>query len=78
MMRVIGLDLTTSPQKGTAYAVLTQKVDIVTEGLVAGDEEIIALAEEQRPALMAIDAPPSTSPQQMGLAEICLTCLKVL
>ena len=54
---VIGLDLTSSPEKATAFAVLTKEMDIVAEGLVTDDEEIIALAEEQRPALVAIDAP---------------------
>lgn len=57
IMRVVGLDLATSPEKGTAYAVLTKELDIVAEGFVTSDEEIIALVEEQHPALVAIDAP---------------------
>ncbi len=39
--RVIGLDLTGSPEKGTAFAVLTKEVDIVAEGFVTDDEEVI-------------------------------------
>ena len=56
-MRIIGLDLTGSPEKGTAFAVLTKEMDIVAKGFVTSDEEIIALAAEQRAALVAIDAP---------------------
>jgi predicted nuclease with RNAse H fold len=70
-MRVVGLDLTTSPEKATAYAVLTKQTDIVAEGFVTDDEEIIALAEEQRPALVAIDAPLSLSLGLCCLEESC-------
>jgi predicted nuclease with RNAse H fold len=70
-MKVIGLDLTGSPEKRTAFAVLTKEMDIVAEGLVADDEEIIALAEEQRPTLMAIDAPLSLPLGLCCLEESC-------
>jgi hypothetical protein len=70
-MRIVGLDLTSSPEKATAFAVLTQEREIVAEGSVAGDEEIIALAEEQRPALMAIDAPLSLPLGLCCLEESC-------
>jgi len=70
-MRVIGLDLTTSSQKGTAYAVLTKELDIVAEGLVTDDEETIALAKEHRPALVAIDAPLSLPLGLCCLEESC-------
>jgi predicted nuclease with RNAse H fold len=72
-MRVVGLDLTASPEKATAYAVLTKEMDIVAEGFVTDDEEIIALAEEQRPALVAIDAPLSLPLGLCCLEESC-TC----
>jgi predicted nuclease with RNAse H fold len=70
-MRVIGLDLTSSPEKATAYAVLTKEMDIVAEGFVTGDEEIIALAEEQRPTLLAVDAPLSLPLGLCCLEESC-------
>jgi predicted nuclease with RNAse H fold len=70
-MRVIGLDLTTSPEKATAYAVLTRETDIVAEGLVTADEGLIALAEEHRPALVAIDAPLSLPLGLCCLEESC-------
>jgi predicted nuclease with RNAse H fold len=70
-MRVIGLDLTASPEKATACAVLTTGMDIVAEGLVTGDEEIITLAETQRPALVAIDAPLNLPLGLCCLEESC-------
>jgi predicted nuclease with RNAse H fold len=70
-MRAIGLDLTTSPEKGTAFAVLTKELDIVAEGFVSDDEEIIALTEEQRFALIAIDAPLSLPLGLCCLEESC-------
>jgi predicted nuclease with RNAse H fold len=70
-MRVIGLDLTSSPEKATAYAVLTTGMDIVVEGFVTDDEEIIALAEEQRSALVAVDAPLSLPLGLCCLEEGC-------
>jgi predicted nuclease with RNAse H fold len=71
MTRVIGLDLTTSPARKTAFAILTKEMDIVAEGVVADDEEIITLAEEQRPALVAIDAPLSLPLGLCCLEESC-------
>lgn len=70
-MGVLGLDLTTSPHKGTAFAVLTRELAIVAEGFATGDEAIIALAEEQRPALVAIDAPLSLPLGLCCLEESC-------
>jgi predicted nuclease with RNAse H fold len=70
-MKVIGLDLTTSPEKAAAYAVLTQEMDIVAEGFVTANEELIALAEEHRPTLVAIDAPLSLPLGLCCLEESC-------
>jgi predicted nuclease with RNAse H fold len=70
-MRVIGLDLTGSPEKRTAFAVLTKELDIVAKGFVTDDEEIIALAEEQCPVLIAIDAPLSLPLGLCCLEESC-------
>ena len=75
-IRVVGLDLTTSSRKGTAYAVLTQELNIEAEGLVTDDAAIIALAEEQHPALVAIDAPLSLPLGLCCLEESC-TCRPV-
>ena len=67
-MKVVGLDLTTSPEKATAFAVLTKEMDIVAEGFVNRDEEVIALAAEQRADLVAVDA-------RLSL-PLCLCCLE--
>ena len=72
-MRVIGLDLTTSPKRGTAFAVLTTEMDIVAKGFVTDNEQIIALAEEQRSTLIAIDAPLNLPMGLCCLEESC-TC----
>lgn len=69
--RVLGLDLTGSPEKASAFAVLTKEMDIVAEGFVTGDEEIIALAEEHRPVLVAVDAPLSLPLGLCCLEESC-------
>jgi predicted nuclease with RNAse H fold len=69
--KVIGLDLTASPEKATAYAVLTKEMDVVAEGLVTDDEEIITLAEEQHPILVAVDAPFSLPLGLCCLEESC-------
>jgi predicted nuclease with RNAse H fold len=70
-MRIIGLDLTTSPEKATTFAVLTKGMNIVAEGLAAGDEEIIALAAEQCSVLVAMDAPLSLPLGLCCLEESC-------
>jgi len=70
-MRVIGLDLTTSPEKVTAFVVLTKELEIVAEGSVTDDEEFIALAEVHRPTLVAIDAPLSLPLGLCCLEESC-------
>jgi len=71
IVKVIGLDLTSSPEKGTAFAILTNEMDIIAEGIVSDDKELIALAEEQRPALVAIDAPLSLPLGLCCLEESC-------
>ncbi|HID64698.1 MAG TPA: DUF429 domain-containing protein [Anaerolineae bacterium] len=70
-MRVLGLDLTTSSQRRTSYAVLARETDLVANGFVTDDKEIIALAEEQRPILVAIDAPLSLPLGLCCLEESC-------
>lgn len=54
---VLGLDLTCSEKRPTAYAVLGTHSRVVRLGFEALDVYILALAESLRPALIAIDAP---------------------
>lgn len=70
-MKALGLDLTTSPYKKAAYAVLTKELELLATGFVAEDKEIIALAEELRPILVAIDAPLSLPLGLCCLEESC-------
>ena len=71
MMRALGLDLTTSSHKKTAYAVLDKEMVLLATGFVTDNEEIISLAEELRPTLVAIDAPLSLPLGLCCLEESC-------
>ena len=55
----IGLDLTSSPQKPSAYAALDANLGITWLGLVSVDPEIVAIIDKIQPAIVAIDAPLS-------------------
>ena len=70
-MNFIGLDLTTSPRKKTACAVLDAGLHLRDQVLLGGDEEIVAFAEVYRPALIAIDAPLSLPLGLCCLEETC-------
>ena len=71
MMRALGLDLTTSSHKKTAYAVLDKEMVLLATGFVGNDKEIIALADELYPILVAIDAPLSLPLGLCCLEESC-------
>ena len=70
-MNFIGIDLTTSPKKKTACAVLDTEPRLQDRVLLGSDEEIAAFVEAYRPALVAIDAPLS---QPLGLCCLEETC----
>jgi predicted nuclease with RNAse H fold len=70
-MNFIGLDLTASPRKKTACAVLDAGLHLRDQVLLGGDEEIVAFAEVYRPALTAIDAPLGLPSGLCCLEETC-------
>jgi predicted nuclease with RNAse H fold len=70
-MNFVGLDLTTSPKRRTACAVLDAELRLQDRGLLGDDEEIAAFVEAHRPALVAIDAPLSLP---LGLCCLEGTC----
>jgi predicted nuclease with RNAse H fold len=70
-MNFIGMDLTTSPKKKTACAVLDAELRLQDRVLLGGDEDIVAFVEAHRPVLVAIDAPLSLPPGLCCLEETC-------
>jgi len=53
----IGIDLTASPRRASAYAVLRDGGHLADVGLVREDAELLALAERWSPRVVAIDSP---------------------
>jgi len=70
-MNFVGLDLTTSPKRRTACAVLDAELRLQDRVLLGSDEDIAAFVEAHRPALVAIDAPLSLP---LGLCCLEGTC----
>lgn len=70
-MNLIGIDLTSSPKKNTACAVLDAEPRLQSQVLLNSDEEIVAFVEAHRPALVAIDAPLSLPLGLCCLEETC-------
>jgi predicted nuclease with RNAse H fold len=70
-MNFVGLDLTTSPKRRTACAVLDAELRLQDRVLQGNDEEIAVFVEAYRPALVAIDAPLSLP---LGLCCLEGTC----
>ncbi len=53
----LGIDLTSSSKRASAYAVLDDQARLHDVGLVGENVEIVALAQRWRPRYVAIDAP---------------------
>jgi len=70
-MNFLGIDLTTSPKRGTACAVLGADLRLQNRVLLGRDKEIVAFVEAHRPALVAIDAPLSLPLGLCCLEEGC-------
>jgi predicted nuclease with RNAse H fold len=66
-----GIDLTSSPKKASAYALLAADLRIRSLRDLSADSEIIATAEHDRPKLIAIDAPVSLPLGLCCLNEDC-------
>ena len=70
-MNFIGIDLTTSPKRETACAVLDAELRLQDRVLLGSDEEIAAFVGAHHPALVAIDAPLSLPLGLCCLEETC-------
>ena len=55
----VGIDLTSSPNKPSAYAALDANLNTIALGFLGADREIIAAIDEMEPIIVAIDAPLS-------------------
>ncbi len=55
----VGIDLTSSRNKPSAYAALDANLGMTWLGLVSADPEIVAITDKIQPAIVAIDAPLS-------------------
>ena len=67
----LGIDLTSSSKRASAYAVLDDQAKLHDVGLVGEDVEIVALAQRWRPRYVAIDAPISLPRGLCCLDESC-------
>jgi predicted nuclease with RNAse H fold len=67
-----GIDLTSSPNKPSAYALLGVDLRILSLQFLYTDSDIIAAVEYAQPALIAIDAPLSLPRGLCCLNEDCL------
>ena len=56
-MEFLGIDLTSSPERPSAFAILDEVPCLTSHGSFAADEELLELAAQRKPALIAIDAP---------------------
>ena len=72
MSTFAGIDLTFSPEKASAYALLGADLRIHSLKSLSTDSEIIAAIERDRPTLVAIDAPLSLPKGLCCLNEDCL------
>jgi len=70
-MNFVGIDLTTSPKKNTACAVLDAELRLQDRVSLGSDKEIAAFVEAHCPALVAIDAPLSLPLGFCCLEETC-------
>ncbi len=71
MLRFTGIDLTSSPQRPSAFAVLAENLSIVALELPSTDSEIISAVQRFSPSLVAIDAPVGLPAGLCCLEESC-------
>ena len=71
LMTYLGIDLTSSARRLSAYAVLHDDGALAEVGLAREDAELLALAEDRRPRVVAIDAPLSLPRGLCCLEEAC-------
>lgn len=74
MLFYLGIDLTSSPARASAYAVLQRDGSLLQVGTLRSDQEILSLARQLRPAYLAIDAPLAL-PRGMCCLEPSCPCI---
>ena len=70
-MRFLGIDLTFSPRKPSAFAVLSGERQVLEAGSLRTDSDLVARAQQWSPCLVAIDAPLDLPPGLCCLEESC-------
>ena len=68
---LLSVDLTTSPRKPSAYALLSQEAEVVAAGFLGTDAAILLLAQEQHVTLVAMDCPLGLPVGLCCLEESC-------
>jgi hypothetical protein len=68
---LVGIDLTSSPQKPSAYATLSTELKVLRLDLLTTNDKIIAAIEGEHPLVVAIDAPLSLPQGLCCLEESC-------
>jgi len=67
----LGIDLTSSPRRPSAYGVLNQGGALAAVGLAREDAELLALTDRWWPRIVAVDAPLSLPRGLCCLEEAC-------
>lgn len=75
--RFLGIDLTSSANKPSAYAILDSDLHVAALGFLSSDGEIVAAVDKAQPAVVAIDAPLSLPRGLCCLEESC-SCRELL
>lgn len=73
----VGIDLTSSRNKPSAYAALDANLGMTWLGFVSADPEIVAITDKIQPAILAIDAPLSL-PEGLCCLEQGCSCGQAL
>jgi predicted nuclease with RNAse H fold len=67
----LGIDLTASSKKPSACVGLDKRLDVVFDGLLCSNSEVLGLAETYHPCVIAIDAPLALPVGLCCLEESC-------
>ena len=76
-MLSLGIDLTASPKKSSAYAVLNDRGEFCSMGSFRTFDELLEAMDGQKPSLIAIDA-PLTLPLGLDCLEESCPCSAVM
>ncbi|MCX5998127.1 MAG: DUF429 domain-containing protein [Chloroflexi bacterium] len=67
----IGIDLTSSPQKGSACVGLDRELNLIFAGILSATGDLVAIVASEQPCLTAIDAPLTLPEGLCCLEEKC-------